>query len=237
VVDVSDAVHVIDGSGAVLLTAEHASSRLPPRWDWQGQEHLATQHWGIDLGIAALTESLAMSLGAPAVLARFSRLLIDPNRPLDSPTLFRDRADGHPVNLNAAVTSEGAARRIAEYYEPYHAAIDAQLAHNKCKFLVSMHSFTPLYEGAPRSVEIGVLHPGNYGELAEQWRDALATTGRDVRVNEPYTGSNGYMYSAETHAERFGIPCIELEIRQDLLEDTSNHDEFVALITAALQDS
>ncbi|MFT5430984.1 MAG: putative N-formylglutamate amidohydrolase [Myxococcota bacterium] len=236
-VDVTDAVHVIKGTGPVLLTAEHASNRLPPRWDWQGQEHLATQHWGIDLGIAPLTEALATSLGAPAVLARFTRLLVDPNRPVDSPTLFRDRADGHPVNMNALVTPEGAARRIAEYYEPYHAAIDAQLAQHKCKFLLSMHSFTPLYEGAPRSVEIGVLHPGNSAALAEQWRDALATTGRDVRVNEPYTGSNGYMYSAETHADRFGIPCIELEVRQDLLEDTSNHAEFVTLITAALQTS
>ncbi len=203
----------------LMLTCEHASTDLPAPWRWpESDAWLVGTHWSFDFGAAALTEALARATGAPAVLAGFTRLLVDPNRPLDSDTLFRDRAEGRSVSLNVAVSPSDRAARIDGYWRPFHAAVDEVAIPHRPRLLLSIHSFTPVYEGVRRAVEVGVLHAGE-PVLAAQWQRALATHGYDVRVDEPYVGAGGFIYSAETHAARAGARTLELEFRQDLLAD------------------
>jgi predicted N-formylglutamate amidohydrolase len=217
-----DAVEFIPASSArpaILLCCEHASNRLPPAWAWpEADQRLVEQHWAYDLGIADVTRQLAARLGAPAVLSRFSRLLIDPNRPLDSDTLFRDVADGEPVWLNTGLAADDARRRIDGYYEPYHRALGAMVEAFPGVHMLSLHSFTPEYEGQPRQVEVGVLFDEDEA-WADVWCAGLSVHGWDTRRNEPWSGRNGLMFSVQRHASKFGRRAIELEFRQDHTTD------------------
>ena len=122
----ANAVTRIDGDlgGRVVLTCEHAGSELPNPWSWPEEDMwLLHTHWACDIGADVFTRRLAVLLGAPAVLSGFTRLLVDPNRPLDSESLFRKEADGLPVRLNASIDETERVRRIDGFYHPYHAAV------------------------------------------------------------------------------------------------------------------
>ncbi len=225
------------GEAPLLITCEHASNRLPEPWQWHPQDQrLVDTHWAWDPGAADVVRELADEVGAAAVLARFTRLLVDPNRPLDASDLFRELCDDQPVALNLDITESDRHRRLSLYYEPYHDAIDTVIAERRPDFLLAIHSFTPLYEGHNRSVEIGVLHC-DQPELASRWRDLLAESGMDVRVNEPYSGGDGFMYSPWRHASNAGCPGLELELRQDLLAHNDRRAELVEWIRYALSET
>lgn len=226
-----------EGRCPVLLTCEHASEHLPAPWSWSPADaRLSGTHWAWDLGIADLVRLLAGGLEATAVLSRATRLLVDVNRPLDSDTLFRSVADGEPIALNTAITEADRAARIAQFYEPYHRAIDEEVERIQPRLILSLHSFTPVYEGgAPREVEIGVLWDVDEA-LGHQWTAALSRGRFRVVEQEPYSGK-GFMYSAQHHATRANIPAIELEIRNDLLQDDQAVVELASLIANALVET
>ncbi len=126
--DWTDAAELIDGDleGRLVFTCEHASAALPEPWTWPPQDRwIIDTHWAIDIGAADFTRRVAAHLNAPAVLSRFSRLLIDPNRPLDSDTLFRENAEGRTVHLNESLLEAERSRRIERFYHHYHAAVSS----------------------------------------------------------------------------------------------------------------
>ncbi len=226
-----------DGRAPVVLTCEHATNRLPAAWSWtEADERLIDMHWAWDIGAADFTREVCGELGASGVLSRFSRLLVDANRPLDAPDLFREVCDGRVVGLNRELSWTDRHTRLEDYYQPYHDAIDLVLREVQPKLLLAIHSFTPVYEGQQREVELGVLH-FDQPELAERWRDLLASTGMDVRVDEPYTGGDGFMYSPWLHSHRQGCPAIELELRQDIVGDPRRRPALVELIRYALVET
>lgn len=203
-------------SSRVLLTCEHASDRIPDGWRWHDEDaHLEGTHWAYDLGAADLTRALAAALGAPAVLSRFSRLLVDPNRAEDSPTLILGWAEGREVALNRGISEAERHRRIERLHRPYHAVVDASLAAAHAEVLFSIHSFTPVYEGSERSMEIGVLFDAE-SALAEAFASHLEADGFAVALNQPYSGRSGLIYAAHRHATQHGRRALELEVRQDL---------------------
>ncbi|MEQ1504118.1 MAG: N-formylglutamate amidohydrolase [Myxococcota bacterium] len=234
---VSDVVEVIEGrdDARVLLTCEHASNALPAPWAWPDEDRwLIETHWAIDLGIAAVTRHLAQAIDAPAVLAKFSRLLCDANRPLDAETLFRTIADGHPVRLNQALTDAERIARIRRLHEPYHATADALLARYPHAVVLSMHSFTPVYQdGPPRPMEIGVLFDQEE-QISVAIAESMAADGWRVALNEPYSGKDGLIYAADRHATRHHRRALELEVRQDVALDGSRHAALVHSIRRAL---
>jgi predicted N-formylglutamate amidohydrolase len=196
---------------------------------------LADEHWGYDLGIELLTRELAERLQAPAVLGRFSRLLIDPNRPLDSDTLFRQRADGRPILLNQDMSQGEKNRRIDALWRPYHTALGRVVRATKGAFVMGMHSFTPMYEGKQRAVELGVLfdHDADFGA---DWFEAVRTRCRlDVRLNEPWSGLGGFMFGPQSHATRHGRRAIEIEVRQDIAVDPEGRREVVELLATVVE--
>lgn len=233
-----DAVELIEvgGIGPVVLSCEHASQRLPPGWTWpEADQWLIGTHWAWDIGAAEITRALAARLGAPAVLAGFSRLLVDPNRELTSPTLFRDVAEGRPVHLNRELSEEERQRRIDHLYEPYHDAF-AQLVDRHRAPVLGVHTFTPVYEGGPpREMEIGVLFDRDE-EPAKRLARALAARGFKVALNEPYSGRDGLIYACETHAARCGQVALELEVRQDLAGDPIRRAALIPAVEEALRE-
>src|SRR5689334_19605318 len=122
-----DPVEIVEGAreAAAFLTCEHATQRMPPGWAWPDRDRrLVDTHWAFDPGARELTHELAKALDTTAVLSRYTRLLIDPNRPETSDTLFRAVAEGEPIELNTIHLDDAErARRIEELHRPYHAAI------------------------------------------------------------------------------------------------------------------
>jgi predicted N-formylglutamate amidohydrolase len=141
-----DAVEIIEGDGAVALTCEHASVALPEPWVWpQVDRWLVGTHWSYDPGAEELTRALAASAGWPAVLSRFSRLLVDPNRPVDDPTLFRAQAEGRVIHFNAGLSAAERERRISGFWQPYHRAADRLVGGCAAEVVCGIHTFTPVY--------------------------------------------------------------------------------------------
>ncbi len=230
--DWTDAAELIDGDlkGPLVFTCEHASAELPDPWIWPGEDRwLVETHWASDIGAAAFTRRVAARTNAPAVLSRFSRLLIDPNRPLESDTLFRENAEGRTVHLNEALLEAERARRIDRFYHPYHAAVSSIVEESACDTVFSIHTFTDDYEGEKRVLEIGVLFDEDE-ELAYRLVRHLADAGFQVAPNEPWSGKLGLAYSPVRHAQEFGRCALEIEARQDLIVEES----FAARLAEAL---
>lgn len=233
-----DEAHEIARAGAhagVLITCEHASERLPEPWRWsERDQRLVGTHWAFDLGAADLAREYATAIGGVAVLSRFSRLLADPNRPESSETLFRALAEGEPVELNASIDPAEREIRLDGYYRPFHEAVDREVAASGAPILLAMHTFTPLYEGNPRSLEIGVLFDREE-HLAVQLLDAFAHAGWSVAPNEPYSGRAGLIHVVERHAKTHDRRAIELEVRQDLAVDPAFRARFVSVLARVLR--
>lgn len=233
----TDAVEVIAGEcdARVFLTCEHATQRMPLGWRWPDRDRrLIDTHWAFDLGARELTHGLAAQLDAGAVLSRFTRLLIDPNRPHDSPTLFRAEAEGEPVELNTRLLDDAERRRRIEHlWRPYHEAVDRALAATRAPVLLAMHTFTPIYEGRRRELEIGVLFDREEA-LATELAAGLGARGLRVALNEPYSGKAGLMFAGDLHASAHGRRAVELEVRQDLATDPRFRDELAGLLASLL---
>ena len=217
----------------IQLSCEHASNRMPPGFSWpDADKKLRHQHWAWDPGAAHITRMLAKEFGAPAVLSRFTRLLIDPNRELTSDTLFRDMADGEPVALNTDLSEHERERRIQQLYQPYHDAYDEMVAQTDA-VVVSVHSFSPVYEGQQRHVEVGVLHD-KQPALGIAIRELLQTSYR-AADNEPWDGRGGLMFAPQSHADAHGRRAVEFEVRQDLATDPVWRQQFVKTVSRALR--
>ena len=214
-----EAVEEIEGDLDVRLvfTCEHASAELPPPWSWpEADRWLVDTHWACDIGAAVFTRRVAGLMNAPAVLSRFSRLLVDPNRPLDSDTLFRQNADGRRVHLNETLLETEKHERVERFYQPYHAAVSAMIEKSRGDTVFSIHTFTDNYEGDLRVLEIGVLFDDDE-EPAYRLIRHLAEAGFHVLPNEPWSGKGGLAYSPVRHAKEFGRCALEIEARQDLI--------------------
>lgn len=221
------------GDAPIVLCCEHASNEL--HQPWGPDSWLEDTHWAWDPGAAWMTRELAKRWESTAVLARFSRLLIDANRPLYSGTLFRSTAEDRVVHLNQHLTDAERLQRIRRWWTPYHHAMEEVCNLVPGSLLLSIHSFTPVYaDQPPREVELGVLFESD-DLLANRIRDGLAhATKRDVRPNEPYSGKGGMMYSCYSHARDHGMHAIELEFRQDLLADEIAREQIVDAVATVI---
>jgi predicted N-formylglutamate amidohydrolase len=212
-----------EGDPGVLLVCDHAASRIPESLGTLGLSAAdRARHIAWDIGAAALTEALSHALSAPAVLANFSRLVVDPNRGEDDPTLIVALSDGSLVPGNRDLSAAERAARIARYYAPYHAAIDQAIARAESlgarPVLFSIHSFTPRWRGMLRPWHLGILWNKDARVVAPLLARLRAEGSFVVGDNEPYSGElKGD--TMDRHGTARGLPHALIEVRQDLLGD------------------
>jgi predicted N-formylglutamate amidohydrolase len=210
------------GRARAVVLADHARNRVPAALDRLGLPHAPLErHIAYDIGVEWMTRRLAERLDAPALLHGYSRLIIDPNRPLDDPTSICAISDGVVVPGNRDVAPEAAAERAAAFHRPYHTAVDAEIrrieALGTVPAVISMHSFTAALRGAERPWHVGILWAED-GRIPKPLMTALAADGSIcVGDNEPYSGRNLHGYTMETHALPRGLPNVLIEVRQDLI--------------------
>lgn len=226
---------VLPGSEAapILVTCEHASEHFPDPWRLGPSDAwLAGTHWAFDIGAESVVRSIAARLDAIAVLSRFSRLIVDPNRAKTDSDLFRSTADGRPIALNRGMRSEDRARRL-DLWRAYHDTVESNLARSKARIVLSLHTFTPVYEGKARQLEIGVLFNRDE-QLGREVCAALSAAGFLALENQPYSGKEGLMYSADRHSTARGRRAVELEVRQDLAIDPAFRKRLVDVLAQTL---
>jgi len=229
------------GSAPYLLICDHASRYIPPAFGHLGLEAPALeQHIAWDIGTAEVVPRLARRLDAPAVLAGYSRLLIDPNRFPGDPTSIPPISDGVVVPGNRDVTPEEAERRARLFFRPYHEAVTAELERLRARHgvpaLISVHSFTPEFQGFARPWHVGILSDHDR-RVADPLLERLqAEAGLHVGDNQPYSARNPPGYSVAVHAERPGYPHALIEIRQDLIETPGGAERWAERLARALGD-
>jgi predicted N-formylglutamate amidohydrolase len=223
--------------GPFVFTCEHAS-RLLPEWTPEpGDLPLLEDHWGWDIGAGDLTRALVERTGACGVLSRFSRLVCDPNRNPAESSFIVERIDERALSFNRGVDRAERQRRCERYFDPYHDAIDrtirARAAVDARFRLCSIHSFTPLYLGRARPMEVGVLFDSR-DEEAWRLEGALAEQGFETVLNAPYSGKEGMMYAAHRHGRAHDLVYVELEVRQDLIDTPAKASDVADRMARAL---
>ncbi len=225
-------------STSVLITCDHATNLLPPECGMLGLDDIQlNRHIGYDIGALEVARELGRRLGATVISSRFSRLLIDPNRGEDDPTLVMQLSDGAIVPGNARLDAAERARRIAAFHAPYHNAIaaelDAMLARGLVPVFVPIHSFTDTWRGVPRKWRAGILWDQDSRLAVPMLRELRTRTGFEIGDNEPYVGHlrNDSVYR---HATLRGLPNALVEIRQDQIREAQGQSEWAGILADCL---
>ncbi|WP_027714591.1 N-formylglutamate amidohydrolase [Desulfuromonas sp. TF] len=202
----------------VVVSCEHGGNRVPERYGelFAGAGELLASHRGQDIGVLPLAAELAERLGVPLHAGTVTRLLVDLNRSPGSRTLFSEFTRDLPQSERERI--------LARYYRPYregvtaeaaaHIAAGAQVVH------LSLHSFTPEWDGMERRADLGLLYdprrPGELDFCAELHRGLRqAAPHLRVRRNYPYLGTSDSLVT--TLRRRFPPASylgIEIEVNQ-----------------------
>lgn len=205
---------------SVLVLCEHASNRIPAGLSDLGLPLDALQsHIAWDPGALPLAHLLAEGLQAAEVWGGVSRLVYDCNRPPDAPSAMPARSEVYDIPGNAALTAEDRTQRVRSVYTPFCAAVQSMVAqhHRSLQLMVTVHSFTPMYHGQPREVEVGILHGRDDRFAAAMMGCAPVDTPWVIRLNEPYAATDGVAHSLDLHGLRNGLLNVMIEVRNDLL--------------------
>lgn len=229
---------VIEGDAPLLLVADHASNRVPDGIDLGIDPAWLNEHIAVDLGTDALPRALADRLGASAVLAGVSRLVIDLNREPEAAGLIPAASDGRNIPGNADLPDAERAARIAAFHVPYHDAVARLMAAKRPALMASIHSFTPQLATRPEEARpwpIGILY--NRDERAARLAlAALRARGLKVGDNEPYSG-RVLNYTMNRHAEANGIAYVNIEVRQDELATSEQVTAWADVLTAVIRET
>jgi predicted N-formylglutamate amidohydrolase len=230
-----------NGKAPVLLVADHASPFFPAGLNQLGlDDSVLEQHVVSDIGSDMLVRFLADALDAQAVLAGFSRLIVDPNRKLDSPTAFPELSDGIAIPGNIGLDETQKALRVESFFKPYHDAINNKLHAFKVRGIVpamiSIHTCTPVFDRIVRPWHIGILWDKD-PRLPKAIIDYFNRV-EEICIgdNEPYSGRHPNDFTIDHHAEPAGLPHMGIEVRQDLVSDRDGAREWAGILAESLED-
>ncbi|MBV2143358.1 N-formylglutamate amidohydrolase [Falsochrobactrum sp. TDYN1] len=230
-----------DGKSPYLFVCEHASNFIPKNFGGLGLDTEAlTAHIAWDPGAVEVARHLSTALDATLIEAGLSRLLIDCNRPLDAHDLIPEISEATVIPGNHALDSIDRMARIDLSHRPFHACIEstikARAAHGQPSWIVTIHSFTPVYHGTSRPWQIGIIHDRD-DRIA---RPLIAGLKRDpalnVGVNEPYSPADRVYYTLERHARPHNSPCVMIEIRNDEITNAQTQEGWAARLAAIFTD-
>ncbi len=220
------------------MVCEHASNAFPAIWgdlgltDAQRQAHIA---W--DPGALDLARALAERLDGVLVHALVSRLIYDLNRAPDQPGAMAARSEIHDIPGNAALSPEARAMRTRSVYLPFHAGlhdvIAQRMAAGSDPVVVTIHSFTPIYFGAARAVQFGVIHDAD-ARLAQAILHAAQDLPLVTALNAPYSAQDGVTHTLRLQATPYGLPNVMLELRSDLIDTAAKAGAMADLLAPVL---
>lgn len=223
------------GRAGAVIVCEHASPHIPRALGDMGLPALALfSHIAWDPGALGVAEALAQMLDAPLVAAAVSRLIYDCNRPPEAETAVLERSEIWTIPGNVDLTPAARARRVADVYEPFYVALADLIASKPgAPALITIHSFTPVFHGAPRDTEIGVLHDAD-ASLADALLAALDGGAFRVARNDPYGPEDGVTHTLREHAMPRKLPNVMIEIRNDLIATEETQRAMAEVLAAAL---
>lgn len=215
----SGCVEVVRGTAqsAIVLVCEHASPFIPAALNDLGIEPAAKRsHIAWDPGAMAVAKAMSQNLDAVLVASTVSRLVYDCNRPPDADDAMPKRSEAYDVPGNSHLIDAEKRDRVARYYTPFKDTLTQEIAQRDNPIVVTVHSFTPVYNGKARDVEIGILHDSD-SRLADAMLSRADTY--DVRRNAPYGPEDGVTHTLKEHAVKHGHLNVMIEVRNDLIAD------------------
>lgn len=228
------------GRAPVLLVADHASPFFPAAMNQLGLANwVLERHVAWDIGSDQLARCLADALDAQAVLAGFSRLIVDANRKPDDPTAFAEVSDGIAIPGNIDLDEAQKALRMQSFFKPYHGAIATRLNRFRSQQIVpafiSIHTCTPVFDRVVRPWHIGVMWDRDPRIAVPLMENLRAMDGVCIGDNEPYSGRHPHDFTVDFHAEPAGLPHVGIEVRQDLVSDDRGARKWAGILAAALR--
>jgi predicted N-formylglutamate amidohydrolase len=204
----------------LLLVCEHAGQAIPSRLGDLGISRISLDsHIGWDIGAEAVTRAMAKATGATAVIQRYSRLVIDCNRPPNAPDAMPMISDGVKIPGNQIIDAMARKARRREIFDPFHDAVDICIGQNQRSIALSIHSFTPSLDGVDRQWELGFLFR-NDRETSHHLREFVSDfcPNLTIGMNEPYQIDDASDWFVPRHGEARGISHSLIEIRNDLIQ-------------------
>lgn len=203
----------------IVLVCEHASNFIPPELNGLGlTEEARLSHAAWDPGALGMAKAMADKLKASLVFSKVSRLVYDCNRPPHALDAMRDVSEAFDVPGNRHLNDAQRQARIAQFYEPFESALANEVMRHKEPVIITVHSFTPVYDGRVRDLEIGILHDSDT-RLADAIL-AVANT-HMVRRNQPYGPEDGVTHTLRVHALPKSRLNVMIEVRNDLIASQS----------------
>lgn len=231
-----------EGRSPIVLCCEHAGRAVPERLGDLGIDAAEMdRHIAYDVGAAGLARRLSARLDAALILQRFSRLVIDCNRPAHAPGCIPEASDGTELPMNKGIAVAERNMRWREIHQPFHDALasflDGRAKTGTPTALVTVHSFTPVMRatGERRSVRLGLLFNRD-PRLAEALMAAFtrAHPAIETALNVPYTVCDDSDYAIPVHGERRGIPHVLVEVRSDGIATEAGQEAWAAMLAPAL---
>jgi predicted N-formylglutamate amidohydrolase len=227
------------GGSPYLFTCDHYGRLIPKTLGDLGlSESELTRHIAWDIGIAGVAELLSKHLDAHLIVQRYSRLVIDCNRPLEAASSIPRISEATTIPLNEGLSRQAAAIRKREIFDPYHQRIDEiidqRLRDNRPTVLVALHSFTPVYAGIARPWHIGTLYHRDTQLPPLLLKLLRAEADLVVGDNEPYAVSDETDYTIPVHGEARGLVNTGIEIRQDLISNQAGQRQWAERLARIL---
>ncbi len=189
----------------------------------------------------AVATLLSDALDATLIAQKISRLVYDCNRPPESGQAVRAQSEVFHISGNTGLSAAQYAERTDYIYRPFQKAVAEAVKTRPQTVLVTIHSFTPVYNGTPRAVEVGILHDTDR-RLADAMLNAAVNNPKyNVQRNAPYGPEDGVTHTLQEHAVAHGHLNVMIEVRNDLLADSAGIEAIATwlhtLLSAALADS
>lgn len=233
------------GKGGVVLICEHAGQLLPESLGSLGLDAEAmSTHIAWDIGAAGLSRALSKNLDAPLVMQRYSRLVFDCNRVIEAPDAIVEVSDDIEVPLNCGLSGADRQSRFDQVYTPFELAIkqviDGCLQQGINPVIVCVHSFTPVFKGMKRSLDLGIIHDISDASFASHIHDLAQQSGQySVALNQPYEARDGVTHTLALHGVRRNLSNVMFEVRNDLISNTQDQEQWAqrlgSLISGALE--
>ena len=223
----------------VFVFCDHATNHIPKKYNNLGlSEHDLARHIAWDIGAETLTRQFCKTYGAAGLLAGFSRLLIDPNRPPEHKTAIPEISDGTLIPGNQNLDEQERQARIETFYNPYHSALENCLdeaeARTKDPLIISIHSFTPeMANGETRELDIGLLWKADKDKAARIKKEIELVYPYKVELNQPYSALH-LNHTIDKHIIPRGLRHTTLEVRQDLIDNEAKALQVAQHLTDAL---